>query len=300
MFVACSFGTYETVVPWARMPYAATRVLTVSADSTTLWAVNIVDPSTGEGPRLKVFDADNGALIASSWWGGSWGVRALAPANEPGYEDVAWVLHDNGYRIRWNSTLVGYSEIEVPIPLTGATAADHRGYCDMDHDLGGVQFLTTIDMVGGADIQYLYREPSEAVWERVSVGAAGGKCPWVSVDGPADRVAVIIDDSDLIQLFDADDLTPEGTIDISGVPGDLKDFAMIGNHAVLAMNNGGGAYDSLVIVDDDGVVLDTTDLAAIAATYIHIGDDEARAFWTGADSGSAPKYAAGWFSLVDD
>ncbi len=296
LFAACSFGSYETAVSFGKLNNPADAMLSLSVDGTTLWAVDWSNAAGGYEPRLKVFDPDTNTMLGSSWWNGSWGVRAISPANEAGYEGVAWVLHENGYRVRWDADLLGYSEIEAPIPTNGATAADARIYCDMDQDSSGVHFITAIDLSGGSWSSYLYREPFEGVWERIALPTLSGKCGRVSWDGPADEIAVL-DDAELLR-FDADTLAVGSTVDLSAVSGLLMDFAVIGGHAVVAAKTPGPAVDSLVVVDDGGVVLDTVDLGSVRATYLHILGDTVRAYWTGADT-SPIKYTAGSWTLED-
>lgn len=298
LVAACQFGSYEPIVPYARLHVPLDAALTVSVDGTTIWAVDQASTGAGYVPRLRVYD-DSGNIVGSSWWGSAWAVRAMAPANEAGYEDVAWVLHANGYRIRWNDTLVGYSEIEVPIPTTGATAASGRLYCDMDHDQNGVQFITTVDTSGGSTTSYLYREPSEAVWERVALPTLNGKCGRVSYDGPADEVVVLDNEAEQTITFDADTLAAAGTTDISVLTGDPVDFAVIGAHAVIAVRHAGPTPDDFVIVDDAGAVIDTESFASLNAAYVHIQGDEVQAYWAGADSSSPVKYTAGYWTLID-
>lgn len=295
LVVACSFGAYETIVPTGNLNVARDAALAVSVDGSTLWAVDQFASNGSYQMRLKVFDGDSGAVLGSSWWSGTWGVRAIAPANEVGHEGVAWVLHENGYRIRWNANLAGYSEIEVPIPTTGPTATSSRLYCDLDQSADGVQFITTVDVVDGNEDSWLYREPSEGVWERVALPTLNGKCGLVSWDGPADDVFVLDDSLDEMMRFDADTLADKGTTDLSAIAGGMRDFAVIGAQAVVAVSMGSGP-DQLVLVDPDGTVSDTAAIASVSATYVRIEGDTARAYWTGMDS-SPVKYTAGYWTL---
>lgn len=295
LVVACSFGAYETIVPTGNLNAPRDAALAVSVDGSTLWAVDQFSSSGSYQMRLKVFDGDSGSVLGSSWWTGAWAVRAIAPANEVGHEGVAWVLHENGYRIRWDADLAGYSEIEVPIPTTGPTAASNRLYCDLDQSVDGVQFITTIDVVDGNVNSWLYREPTEGVWERVALPTLNGKCGLVSWDGPADDVFVLDDSLDEMMRFDADTLADKGTTDLSAINGGLRDFAVIGAQAVVAVSMASGP-DQLVLVDPDGVVSDTAAIASVRATYVRIEGETARAYWTGMDS-SPVKYTAGFWTL---
>ncbi|MGH1347677.1 MAG: hypothetical protein ACRBN8_39345 [Nannocystales bacterium] len=295
LVVACSFGAYETIVPTGKLNVPREAALAVSVDGSTLWAVDQFSSDGVYEMRLKVFDGDSGNVLGSSWWSGTWGVRAIAPANEAGHEGVAWVLHENGYRIRWNANLAGYSEIEVPIPTTGPTAATSRLYCDLDQSADGVQFITTVDLVDGSLDSWLYREPSEGVWERVALPTLNGKCGRVSWDGPADDVFVLDDSLDEMLRFDADTLADKGTTDLSAIAGGLRDFAVVGAQAVVAVSTDSGP-DQLVIVDPDGMVSDTASIARVEATYVRIEGETARAYWTGMDS-SPVKYTAGFWTL---
>ncbi len=291
----CAFTSYETVVPYGKLNYAANGALGLSADGTTLWVQDYQATTSSYTHAMKVFDAATGNQLASVSWASSWEAVAFAADHGAGHEDEAWTLHANGYRIRWNPTLTGYSEIEVPIPLTGATAADGRWYCDMDRSEDDIFYLVTMDYLDGDWTTWLYREPVEGTWERVELTDLMGKCGRVSVDDVTGEVAVLDLTHDAILRFDENTLVQNSTLDLSAEPGDAVDLAAMGGYAVVAWQRSGTDPDRLVLHASDGSEEDTQDVGYLAATLLEYDGTDLWAWWTG--FASSAKYTAGRFQI---
>jgi len=293
---ACTFDAYDAVVPYGKLNIADTAALAVSADASTVYAVDQQGTLGTWSESLKSFDAGNGNQLGEVSFTTSWAVAALAPATQSAYADSVWTLHANGYRIRYDATFSGYSEIEVPIPLTGDTAASARLYCDMDR-ADDVFFITTVDQTRSGATAYLYREPSEGVWERVELTQLNGKCGRVAADESSDEVVVLDLALEEVEVFDADTLASIETIDVSGYGDSIVDVAATAGHTHIGVVVS-GANDLLVSFDDSGAFDDSTSLASVSAIASHVdsGSGTGKLFWSGMDTWPV-KYTVGSFEL---
>jgi|GEM_PF-2915790 len=293
---ACTFGAYDAIVAYGHLNVADTAALAVSADATTLYAVDQQGTLGTWSESLKSFDAATGSPLGEVAFPSTWAVSALAPATLAGYEDSVWTLHANGYRIRYDASFSGYSEIEVPIPLTGDTSASARLYCDMDR-ADDVFYITTVDMGRAGSVAYLYREPSEGVWERVALPHLNGKCGRVAADESAGEVVVLDLALDRVDAFDAETLAAIDTTDVSGFGDDVLDVAATAGHLHLAVTVS-GANDLLVSLDDTGALDDSTSVGSLAAIATHVDQSAGTGalVWSGMDTWPV-KYTVGRFEL---
>ncbi len=284
LLVACDFGTYTPVVPNGELDSPAAAALAISADATRLWVYDLEDPGDSFDDQLEVIDTTTGLVVAALGWGNDWKVRGLAPAHEPGYESSAWVLHANGYQLRWEPSLAAFSDWETPIPGS-------HFYCDIDRGTDGTHLVTTIDFIDGEYTGMLYRKQGNA-WSSTVVAESDFMCPRVSYDEVQQVAVVLTFVEQELQRFDTSTLTLQSVADVGAIAGVAWDVASVGTFSVLAMD---GSPDHLSIVDVDGNQTDSIPLGLARAVTLELdqGASEIRAWWTGTDGG----YGAGNVTL---
>ena len=295
LIAGCSFTSYNVVVNRWMLLDPADTIASTSVDGSTLFTVDKRRP--GEPRELRAFDAQRGTLVGNRTSGQGWGVRAVAPAHAPGYEDAVWALYENGYRVRWNRQLTNISGFEVPIPSTGEFAVNGRVYCDMDRDSDGASYVTVVDNEDSGFVSRLYVERN-GDWTRTELDPYYSKCTQVSYDPTFSRAVVLRADRNDIRWFDKTDLSLEGELDISGFAGAPMDIAAAIGVACVMFKNATGSYEvveAIHLASGDSIDQFTLpDGSAIALQLPWNGNDEAFLWWTGWDG---DKYAAGNYEI---
>ena len=292
---ACSFGAYDAIVPYGKLNVADTAALAVSADASTAFAVDQQATVGTWSESLKSFDASSGNLLGELTVTGTWTVAALAPATNAATPGSVWTLHANGYRIRFDPSLSG-SSFEQPIPLTGATTASARTYCDMDRS-DGIFFITTVDHSSAGAVAYLYRQPREGAWERIELTQLAGKCGRVATDETVSEVVVLDPYLDEVWVYDDESLSHLETIDVSGHGDFVTDIVATAGHTHVAVKVS-NTEDLLVSFDDTGTLNDSTVVGELKAIAPHVdtATHSATLFWSGMDTWPV-KYTVGSFEL---
>lgn len=274
------------------MPAPGQAKLALSADHSRIWATT--------GPTLKSFDVQTGETLAErpvgQDLGDGWQIAGLAPTSEAAHEGEVWVLHRNGYQLRWDEDLGSFTDWAAPPPGIAWP-------CDMARTADGVTYVINIDITVPAPppppghitfsgwSYYLQRRAANGQWTQVDVvtDVGNAECPRLAIDEPLGRVAVLVPYTDRVRVYSSN-LGFISETDFSGLGRHAFDIATVNSVFAMAMTDGTQA--TLAVVDPDGAVMDEVPMDLARAVDMQVEEDNLfHVWWTGLDVLS--EYGAG-------
>lgn len=289
--LGCDLADFEPIVEAEALPNPTPATLTLSGDATRLWSANY-ETIDGEGTAvLYAFDAESGEVLAqrdiAGDLGEGWDIVGLAPETEPGHEQDVWVLHQNGYQIRWNAALDTWNDWESPPPGIALP-------CDIARTPDGVTYVASMNITVPAPppppgyvsfsgwSYYLHKRSLSGQWSTVEVVTDEGNahCPSVAYDQALNRVSVLAADFQKIRVYSPNlGFISETNYDSSLGP--VRDLATVNSVFALAIE---GTSPSIAVIDPDGAVMDEVPMDAAKAVDMQVeGGDLFHVWWSGRD-----------------
>ncbi|MEM6991002.1 MAG: hypothetical protein AAF721_10905 [Myxococcota bacterium] len=254
--------------------------LAISFDGNIIWVDHAVaeilgGPPLGEERELTAIDASTGAIVFQRQpFSAAFEIRDLVTAYESGQGDAVWVLHDNGFRTRWNASGT-FTGAEFPIP-SAQFPADSREFCAMARGLDGASYYTTGDKNGAYTKYYLYRHQG-GVWSRTQITA--NDCPDTDFDVALEEVAVkapYYAQEYEVTWHDPDTLVEQHAIDVPTHDGDFVAF----NHNI-AVAVGWLWNGDIRLYDDEGVLTHLEDTVRPKGLDLHYGNNMVQLWYSG-------------------
>ena len=258
--------------------------LAISEDGDQIWADR---DRLGGGRELVAFANDGGEELATVGpFGTGHDITDLAAAHESGFESDVWVLHESGFRTRWNpdGNLSGFG---MPDAIQDAFPGEDRQWCGLVVGLDGAAYVMSGHQIGIYTHWHLYRE-KDGVVTRTEGPWGGPYCPEIAYDLPLDEVAVAVDrgyGSRDVFWFDPDTMDQTHTVEIVASPQAIAAF----NHKVAV-----GSSSFIRIWDADGSVTDTDWSVDVQDLDVQYGDNMVRQWWSGL---GPDNHTVGWFRL---
>lgn len=303
--LGCDLAEFEPIVESDALPNPKPAALTLSGDATRVWVADYENVGGTTTAVLRGFDAMTGETLAerniAGDLGEGWNIVGLAPETEVGHERDVWVLHQNGYQLRWNASLSTWNDWASPAPGTGLP-------CDIARSPDGTTYITSMSITVPAPpaepgyvsfagwSYYLHERSASGQWSTVEVVSDTGNahCPSVAYDQGLDRVAVLSHDFGKIRVY-SPDLAFISETEFSGLGGHPQDLATINSVFVLALD---GATSSLTVIGPDGLVMDSVPMDRAKGVYMQVEDgDLFHVWWTGRDI--LDEYGAGRVLLTE-
>lgn len=286
----CDLADFETIVEADALSHPKAAALTLSADASRLWAADFETIDGEFTAVLRAFDAESGEALAERALevdlGDGWAISGLAPATEAGHEQDVWVLHQNGYQVRWDASLGGWNDWELPPPGIALP-------CDIARTPDGVTYIASMNITVPAPpaepgyvtfagwSYYLHKRSLNGQWSTVEVITDDGNahCPSVAYDQGLDRIAVLANDFGRIRVYSPSlSFISETNFGQQGHP---RDIATINSVFALAMD---GASPSLRVIGPDGATMDEVPMDDMRAVHMQVQDDDLfHVWWSGRD-----------------
>lgn len=288
--LGCDLADFEPIVEKDPLHNPKSSALTLSGDASRLWAVNYDNVDGQTAAVLRAFDVESGETLAERNIGADlpegWDIVSLAPETESGHEQDVWVLHQNGYQMRWDAALNTWNDWESPPPGIALP-------CDITRTPDGVTYIASMNITVPAPpappgwisfsgwSYYLHKRSANGQWSTVEVITDTGNahCPSVAYDQGQNRVAVLAHDFGKIRVY-SPSLGFVSETNFSGL-GQPRDLATVNSVFALALD---GETSTITVIGPDGAVMDDVPMASARAAHMQVEDgDLFHVWWTGRD-----------------